>query len=168
MKCFSEYSSLIVVLATVALCIITFFYLYETRLIRAVAKKTFLIETAPKIFLETITPKVSLDEDKKQIAIVSIIKFRNIGKIEAEDFSFRYKLSYKDSHREGEIGPLKYLFPTQQMKYETKIVNIDLNEEQFAIAKKAKDTKMALNVPVNFIEPVFLELDLSYRDQEDN
>lgn len=166
LKCISEYSSLLLFIATLILAVITYFYLRETKLIRKVAERSFTIETSPKVFLENIMSIPRLDYDKKEIEVKALIQIKNVGKTEAKDFVAEYTLSSGKMNIEDKIGPIPYLFPSQGVHYETKMLGVTLNEKNLAVAKEAMDTKKALVVPKDFGEPIFLDLNLRYLDHE--
>ncbi len=166
LKFLSENSALVLAIATLALVFITFFYLRETRLIRKIANKTFRIETAPKVFLENIKSLPRLNEQKREIEVTAVFKIKNVGKTEAKNFVGNYSLSSGKGKIEGKIGPVTYLFPTQGVQYETKMLGVSLNEQNFAIAKEALEKKKPLIVPEDFGSPIYLDLNLKYIDHE--
>ena len=59
-----------------------------------------------------------------------------------------------------------YLYPSQGVQYQTKVLGLSLNEENFSVAKRAQEEKKALIVSENIAPPIFLNLDLTYIDQE--
>ncbi len=162
----SESSSLVLAIATLVLVIITFFYLRETRLIRKVADKSFRVETSPKVFLESILCTPHLNYAEKKIEVRATLKIKNVGKTEAKNFVAVYTLSSGRMKMEDKIGPIPYLFPSQGVVYQTKMLDVALNDQQLAVAKEAMDTKKALIVPENFAPPIFLGLSLRYLDHE--
>jgi len=153
-------------IATIALAVITFFYLIETRSIRRIADKSFQIETSPKVFLARIDSKPALNTAKKEIEVKAVFKIMNVGKTEAKSFIGTYTLAHKNVKVEGQIGPLPYLFPTQVVHYDTKMLGVMLNEKNFSVAKEAMDQKKPLIVPKDFAPPISLDLNLRYFDQE--
>jgi len=166
LKSISEYSSLLLFIATLILAVITYFYLRETKLIRKVAESSFRIETSPKVFLENITCVTKLNLSKKEIEVTAVFQIKNVGKTEAKDFVAEYTLSSGKMKMEDKIGPIPYLFPSQGVHYETKMLGVGLNEKNLAVAKESIDTKKALVVPKDFGQPIFLDLNLRYLDHE--
>jgi len=166
LKSISEYSSLLLFIATLILAVITYFYLRETKLIREVAERTFRIETSPKVFLGNITCVTKLNVPKKEIEVTAVFQIKNVGKTEARNFQAVYTLSSGKMKKEDKIGPIPYLFPSQGVRYSTKMLSVRLNDKNFAIAKEAMDTKKPLVVPKDFGQPIFLDLNLRYLDHE--
>lgn len=165
-KFLSENSSSVLAIATLALVVITGLYLSETRLMRKIAYKSFLAEVSPKVFLETPTSVIRLNSPKKEIEVTAVFNIKNVGKTEAKNFVATYTISSGKEQNEGKIGPVPYLFPTQSVPYETKMLRVRLNEEQLAVAKEAMDMKKTLIVPKGFAPPIFLDFNLRYLDQE--
>ncbi len=166
LKFLSENSEFVLTIVTLALVIITFIYLRETRLMRKIADKTFKTETAPKVFLENIKSFPQLNEKKREIEVTAVFKIKNVGKTEAKNFVGDYSLSSGKGKIEGKIGPVTYLFPTQGYQYETKMLGVSLNKQNFAIAKEALEKKKPLIVPEDFGTPIYLDLNLKYIDHE--
>jgi len=164
LKWFTNNSSFILVLVTLALAIITFYYLLETKRIRIVAEKSLKVEMLPQVFLENIESYPRLDEQKKEISVTAVFIIKNVGKTEAKNFVGKYKLSSGSANIEGKIGPVSYLFPTQGVRYETKVLSVTLNEKNFAVAKDALESKKPLIIPKDFGQPIYLNLSLNYLD----
>ena len=174
-KFLSENSSLVVAIATVVLTIatlvlavITALYLNETKLMRKIAYKSFLAEVSPKVFLEIPESILRLNSSKKAIEVTAIFKIKNVGKTEARDLIAMYTLSSGNAKIEGKIGPAPPLFPEQTFPHKTKMLTLNLNEENFVVVREAMKTKKRLIVPKDFAPPIFLDFNLRYFDQEGN
>jgi len=145
LKWFQQNHSLVLTFATVVLAFITFFYLLETKSIRRIAERTFLIDTNPKVFLQEITPKPRLNESIKSIEVSLIFKIKNAGKTEARDVAVDYQIQSEETNEqktktttiEGTVGPLQYLFPSQEHVEGTKMVTVKLGDNNFKVVKEA-------------------------------
>jgi hypothetical protein len=165
---FNENSAVIIAIATIVLVFITYFYLRETRLIREIADKSFLLENSPKVFVSKISANAKLNKDKKKIEITAAIKIKNVGKTEAKDLVCSYTFSQSKIKMEETVGPMDYLYPTHQVQYSTKMLDIILNEQQYEIAQEAIEKKATLRVSEDFLKPVYLTVNLRFFDQEGN
>jgi len=159
-------SSNVVSMATLALAIITFFYLRETSKIRRISEKALQLDLEPKIFIENISSEVKPDYNKNSLEVSAIIKIKNAGKIEGIQFQAPYTLSSGNIKIEGVIGPVPYLFTTQGITYQTKFMSIDISKENMEIVKQSLQVKKPLIVPENFVPPVSLDISLNYLDKQ--
>lgn len=162
---FSNNSAFVLFIATFVLAVITYFYLRETTRIRKTSEKSFTIETSPKVFLENIEFIPKLNNSTKEIEVTAVLRIKNTGKTEADKFKAKYVFSMGELRKEKEIEA-PYLYPSQGVQYQTKVLGLSLNEENFSVAKQAQEEKKALIVPENIAPPIFLNLDLTYIDQE--
>jgi hypothetical protein len=162
---FSNNSAFFLFIATFALAVITYFYLRETTRIRKTSEKFFTIETSPKVFLENIEFIPKLNDSTRGIEVTAVLRIKNTGKTEADKFKAKYVFSMGDLRMEKEIEA-PYLYPSQGVQYQTKVLSLSLNEENFSVAKRAQEEKKALIVSENIAPPIFLNLDLTYIDQE--
>lgn len=165
-KFFSENSALVLFIATLALAVITYFYLRETRLIRKTSEKSFLIETSPKVFLADIKFERQLNPSKMQIEVIAFFDIKNAGKTEAKNFIAMYIFSSGRARIEGKIEA-PYLFPNQGVQYQTKMFVMSLSKKNFATALKSTTMKTPLIIPEKITPPIFLDLNLRYVDQEE-
>lgn len=172
-KWFQENHSLVLTFATVALAIITLFYLLETRSIRRITERTFLLDTNPKVFLQEIIPKARLNEAAKSIEVSLIFKIKNAGKTEAMEVAVDYQIQSKETDNQksktvtidGTVGPVQYLFPSQEFVQETKMVVVKLSDTNFEVVKEAMQQKKPIIVPKDLYPPISCNLQLSYLDQ---
>ena len=154
------------VIANCVLIVITGFYLYETRKIRQIATKSFLIESAPKVYVEEIISKPNLNESKKEIEIAPIFQIVNVGKTEAKNFRIDYTLSSGRIKLEDKTGPIPSLYPGQRLSFTTKLMGVGLNDEQVATAKAASLAGTPYELPITKSSPIILDITLSYIDQD--
>ena len=154
------------VIVTFALAVITFFYLRETRQIRKTAERSFITETSPKVFLENITSVPRLNQPKKEIEVTAVFLIKNVGRTEAKNFVAEYTLSSGNMKIGGKIGPVPYIFPSQGVRYETKMLGLGLNDQQLAMAQEAMATQKSFIIPVSTVPPILLDLTISYLDQQ--
>lgn len=160
-------ATIVLAAVTFVLVVLTGFYLHETRQIRKTAEKAFMVETAPKVFLENIKSVPGLNESIKQIEITAVFQIVNVGKTEAKNFSVDYTLSSGKIRIEDKAGPIPYLFPSQRVNYQTKVLGVGLNDEQVAAAKESILMQKPYILPMRPATPIILDLTLSYLDQQE-
>ena len=127
-KVLNFFQALILTIATVALAILTFLYLRETKSMRCetksmreLAEKTFRVDTSPKVFLKEISPEMKFIDSRKSFEVSLIFKIVNTGETEALEVVVDYELFSevsddrvsKKQSIEGRIGPVQYLFKDQ-------------------------------------------------------
>ncbi|MGB9004938.1 MAG: hypothetical protein WCB96_04360 [Candidatus Aminicenantales bacterium] len=136
MTCSAIILSIVTVISYVALAIITFFYMKETRRIREIAVEDLKIGASPQVFVSNIGTFQTLDEEKKKIAIQAIIQITNTGRTEATNVIIKYKLLIAEHIQipwESQEAP--YIFPNQSLLFNSLSYAIDLNEEDTKSAK---------------------------------
>jgi len=151
-------------ISTAALAILTGIYIFYTHKIADVAEKALLIDTSPKVFLQDIDFKRSLNRSEKKINVSAVLKITNVGKTEAREFKCTYTMSSGKVRIEDELKPMPYIFPTQRLEYNTKIFSVSLSEEEFSAAEEAMEKKIPY-LPEKQIE-VLLNLNLQYVDND--
>lgn len=154
------------VIANVALVIATLFYLWETRQIRKITEKSFLVENSPKVFLENVVSVPNLNQSAKQIDIAPLFQIVNVGKTEAKNFCINYTLSSGKLKLEDKADPIPSLYPGQHINYTTKLIWVALNDEQVAVPKASILAKTPYTIPVSSPTPIIFDLTLSYLDQQ--
>ena len=161
--------SITVAIATVALAIITFFYLRETSRLRKISEKALTLDVEPKIFVENISSIIKPDYDKRVLNVQALIKIKNGGKSEAIEFEAPYTLSWGKHRIDDKIGPVPYLFPTQGIAYETRIMSVEISETDMAIVKEAIETKKTVIVSKEMPVPIInFNISLKYKDRDGN
>ncbi len=169
-KWFHDNSTPIVALATVVLAIVTIGYLIETRNMRKIAEQSFEIDNSPKVFLAEAVPIASLNGINKSIEITLVLKFKNTGKTEAKELTISYELTYQKTKDktmtvEGKFPIEQYLFPNQEITQETKMLRVELGEDNFAMAKKLVEAKRKVRIIESRIPDLYFNLKFSYLDQ---
>jgi len=157
--------------ATVCLVIVTAIYANITRNMRDIAKEAFLSDISPKVSLSSPESRVYFSEEKKRLEIIAFFDIRNGGKTEAKDLILKYKIWTRDpadKPKKGEIGPIPYLFPTQQINHPTTVFYKNLTDEALEKVRKIIKGKGILEVEAGDLPNAFLNVELSYVDQENN
>ncbi len=160
---FSRFSSFLLLIVTLVLAIITFFYLQETRKIRKVAEESLAIENSPQVFLENIEFEPHLNKSNRNIEIIAIFKIKNAGKTKATEFEASYTFSVGNLNQTDNTE-MPFLFPTQGIQFRTKMINVSLNEADFDIVSEAAEKKLILQVSKELVPLVHLDLNLKYID----
>lgn len=158
--------TIVTAFGTISLAVVTLFYLIETRSIRKIAEKSYLTDSAPKVYLEKIEFEPKLNESSKQIEIFATLRIKNGGSTEVENFIAYYSFAQANTNIQNTIGPVPFLFPNQGVQYNTKMFVLSLNQTNYDIAKNAKDTNKSLIIPKNITETLFLEIKLNFTDKE--
>jgi len=154
------------VLTTIALAIITYFYLVETKKIRKEYEKSFYYETSPKAFLEDVITTFKLNETKRTLDFFTTLYFRNTGKTEAFNFQHEYLFTSGNKSMKGEFGPMPYLHPGRGIKTATKLLGLDVKDENlFNLLKKDLKEKKPISINKPNFPPIILEVNVKYLDQ---
>jgi len=165
-----QHTTFVLMVATVALAIITYWYLTETKEQRLLTEKSVLIDIAPKVFFEGIKGIRQIDEQSDIFKIGVELAVKNCGKTEAINVKFPFVVSSGEKKiSEGTKGPFQYIFPSQVIRYGVSFVNTDLTdtltEAQIELAKKAIKSQK----PVHFGEkspPIQIDITIEYEDIE--
>ena len=170
MKWCTDNHAFILAVATLLLVLVTYHYLRETKKIRKIAEKSFELDSGPKVFLAEITPVPRLDNTKKSIYVTLVLKVKNVGRTEAKEINMDYIFSYeKDNNKkitvEGSIDSIQYIFPTQEVAKETKMLSLVLDDKNFSIVKAAKEQNKPVIPRKGLVPPIYFKLTLSYLNQ---
>lgn len=163
-----QHTALVLTAATVALAIITYFYLREIKRQRLLMQKVVLIDTSPKVFFDGIKSIRSVDESNNIIKFGIDLAVKNCGKTEALNIKFPFVVNSREKKiSEGTKGPFQYIFPGQIIHYGIFFVNTELklNKEEISILKKA----IKADKPIHFGEkspPLQIDIKIVYKDIE--
>ena len=142
----NQFSTLIVAIATVALAVITFFYLRETRLHRVSTQEAISIDTSPKVFISAMKPHFTPNLEKNSIDLRTPITIKNSGKTEAKNLNLSYTVKRGQQELKGTPNPWQYLFPGQECVCNTKFLEISIKPEDVPRAKEAIESKKNLTI----------------------
>jgi hypothetical protein len=160
---FQQNHSLILTFATIALVVITFFYLIETRRQRLLLEKTVAVDTQPKVFIKTLETEAKPDFKNSRIIIHTKLVLSNCGKTEARNIRWSYVVSQGDEvKKEGSFGPFQYLYPDQTATASIENLRFTLPESEMEIVKKAVELNRPIVVSGDLQKPVLLDVELIY------
>ena len=167
LKWFQENHSLILTFATIALVLITFFYLLETRRQRLLLEKTVAVDTQPKVFIKTVETVAKPDFENSKIIIHTKLVFSNCGKVEARSICWSYEISQENQVlKQGTSGPFQYLYPGQTATASIENLRFTFPPEEMQIVKKAVELGKPIRVAGNIQKPVLLDIELVYEDAD--
>ena len=167
LKWFQTNHSLVLTFATVAIVIITFFYLLETKRQRLLLEKTVIVDTQPKVFIKTVETVAKPDFENSQIVIHTKLVLNNCGKTEARNIRWSYEISQKNQVlKRGTFGPFQHLYPGQTATASIENLRFTFPPEEMQIVKKAVELSKPIRVAGNLQKPVLLDIKLAYEDAD--
>jgi hypothetical protein len=163
LKWLQENHSLVLTFATVALAIITLFYLVETRKQRLLLEKTVAVDTEPKVFIKTVETVAKPDFENSKIIIHTKLVLSNCGKVEARSIRWSYEISQGNQVlKQGTFGPFQYLYPGQTATASIENLRFPFPPEEMEIVKKAVELDKPIIVAGDLQKPVLLNIELVY------
>jgi len=128
--------TIITAIGSIVLVIVTFLYLLETKKMRDISSLALKIDSSPMVFIHKIHTQQTLDEPKKKLIIQENFIIKNTGKMEARNINIKYKILIgKQVQVPGELKDFPYIFPTQEIAFDSVPVFIELNNEEIQISK---------------------------------
>lgn len=164
MNFINNISPLILAISTIVLVVITYCYLRETKLIRIVAQKSLQLESAPNVFIENVRSERKFNYEEKKLKLFTISTITNSGITKAKKLTGIYELFSGNNQIKYTIGPFAYLSPKQKYNYESKVLEINLSDENASIIQQAIDSGRNFIAPEGFIPEINFKINLKYYD----
>jgi hypothetical protein len=170
-----------VALATVALAMLTYFYLKEVKeqrsltersleevtKQRSLTEKAISLEHAPKVYLQDIESRVTPDYARNELVVHSTLVFFNCGRTEAANLSFSYVFTQDGKElKRSALNEYDRVYPGQSLRFDLENSRIPVNKESMNHIEQAQQTRDILNVPWGYMSPVTFEMSYSYDDRE--
>ena len=155
---------IITAIGSIALVIVTYLYLRETRRMRDISAQALTIDSSPMVFIDAIETHLLLDEPKKGLQIQARIVLKNTGKTEARTIMLKYKIILGERIQvPWKLQETPYIFPTQEITFNTDHVFIDLNDKEIQNAIEQVQSGKSILFPSETKPKLKIEIEVNYR-----
>lgn len=135
---------------------------------REISYLAFKIDSSPKVFIHKIHTQQTLNETKKKLKLQETFTIKNIGKTEARNIKIKYKILIgKQVQVPWEVQDSPYIFPTQELAFDSVPVFIELNDEEIQISKEQIQNHKVIHFRPETKPKLEMEIEIYYQDLED-
>jgi len=160
--------AIITAISTLALAIVTFLFLQQTKKMTDISSLALKIDSSPKVFISAIFTYQPLDEPKKRLMIYEKFVIKNTGKTEARNIKIKYKIIMGEQIQvPKELNEAPYIFPTQEIAFDSIPVFIELNDKEIQLSKEQIQNGKPILFPRGTKPKLEMEIEISYQGFKD-
>lgn len=161
------HSTAVVAIATVALTVITLFYLLETKKQRMLTQEAVWVQTSPRVFIKNIEPTLTADYKVSKLIVHTIITFSNCGTTEAKNITWSYIITQDGRELAKRTTRAPGIFPEQNRTTAIHDFRIDLPPKLMQVIQQAQEPNKPIDINPDVLtpyalKPFFLDIKLEY------